>query len=201
MYVYIFRYLKFKFKFRNSEAEELLELLFKVGVNPSSDTLKSLLLMFYSSKNYQQVLINFDRYLEKNFTPDEETWSLIISSNCRLGKIQEGIAILDRLIALGIKPSVSMHNSILDALVRKNSDHEKVRDFWMRMHLDDIELSKESFTIMLKFCSNTREAERAFFYMDEMRGYSLLPDALTFVALFRACAEAPHWVILLTTNY
>ena len=47
---------------------------------------------------------------------------------------------------------------------------------------------------MLKRCSITKEAERAFFYMDEMKSLKVSPDVETFVHLFRACAEAPHWV-------
>jgi pentatricopeptide repeat protein len=30
--------------------------------------------------------------------------------------------------------------------------------------------------------------------MDEMRAYNIEPDVHTFLLLFRACAEAPHWV-------
>lgn len=31
--------------------------------------------------------------------------------------------------------------------------------------------------------------ERAFFYMDEMRVLGIEPDEITFLALFRSCAE------------
>ena len=62
------------------------------------------------------------------------------------------------------------------------------------MHEEDISLTKEAFTTMLKQCAKTGQVERAFFYMDEMRAYDAEPDIRTYVLLFRACAEAPHWV-------
>lgn len=43
-------------------------------------------------------------------------------------------------------------------------------------------------------CVKTSRPERAFFYLDEMAALKLDPDLLTFKQLFRACAEAPHWV-------
>jgi pentatricopeptide repeat protein len=64
----------------------------------------------------------------------------------------------------------------------------------MLMHERPIDIDKESFSIALKLCAATGQAERAFFYMDEMRSLGLEPDDRVFLALFRACAEAPHWV-------
>lgn len=51
-----------------------------------------------------------------------------------------------------------------------------------------------AFAVMLKHCSKTGEAERAMFYLDEMVCFDLKPNLDIFMSLFRACAEAPHWV-------
>ena len=65
------------------------------------------------------------------------------------------------------------------------------------MHEEEIDLTKEAFTTMLKQCAKTGQVERAFFYMDEMRAYDAEPDIRTYVLLFRACAEVVHSLSLL----
>ena len=138
--------------------------------------------------------IQFDSMISLGgVNPDERLWSLLITSQTKLGEISSATEILDRLIRIGIKPLPDMYTSILNALVQKNR-HDDVDEFWMRMHMDDTDLSKEAFSVMLKACAKTGNAERAFFYMDEMRCLGIAPDVLTFVSLFRACAEAPQWV-------
>jgi hypothetical protein len=62
------------------------------------------------------------------------------------------------------------------------------------MHEENVDIDRASFVTMLKLCRVRREAERAFFYLDEMGAYSLEPTLGTFRHFFSACSTAPHFV-------
>lgn len=106
---------------------------------------------------------------------------------------EAAIVVLDRLKSNGVPLVAPMYNCILLALLNEKKQ-ERVTELWNRMHTDGIALDKESFTIMMKHCAATGRVERAFFYLDEMRARGIEPDSTLFLSLFRACAEAPHWV-------
>ena len=139
----------------------------------------------------------FNELLSIDLVPDSRHWAALIYSKAVIGTEKAGddaLELLERLKKLNVPTTPSMYAAVLEAYVNGNA-FEKSKKFWLSMHHVGLEvLTKEAFDIMLKRCSKTKEVERAFFYMDEMKSLNVSPDIETFVQLFRACAEAPHWV-------
>lgn len=92
------------------------------------------------------------------------------------------------------------YTDILDQFVTAARFNEAY-DLWERMHFEPgLQLSSESFDVMMRYCALQGQVERAFFYLDEMKTVGIEPTLTTFHALFRACATAPHWVISRLTS-
>lgn len=179
---------------RQKEASELMDAARRLGLSDDIELHRTYLVGLFRAHKHLELHTAFDALIaDSNVSPDERMWALLITSHAQTGNVREAVAVLDRLLKLGIRALPEMYTSILNALVAKNR-HENVKDFWWRMHTDMVPINKESFTVMIKFCAKTGEAERAVFYLDEMKALGLRADAWTYVSLFRACAEAPHWV-------
>ena len=146
----------------------------------------------------------FDGMVSLGIEPDSFSWTALVraqallsmtitGANAQVQAIDKAMQTLNRMKHWGLA-TAPMYTSVLHALVRTRS-HDLAYDLWERMHAEpSLSLTLEAFTVMLKLCAQTREVERAFFYMDEMRTRGIQPDAVAFAALFRACAGVPHWV-------
>jgi len=110
--------------------------------------------------------------------------------------VTNAIATIDRLKALGVPLTTGMFNSVLYVLV-KDGHNDEALNWWLRMHREPgIQLNEDSFVHMIKHATQTRNAEKAFWYMDEMKAslVNVKPTLRIFNKLLRACAEAPVWV-------
>jgi pentatricopeptide repeat protein len=90
---------------------------------------------------------------------------------------------------------------ILDQFV-KAARFSEAYDLWERMHFEPgLQLTSESFAVMMRYCALQGQVERAFFYLDEMKSLGIEPTLDTFHGLFRACATAPHWVAEISSDF
>ena len=137
----------------------------------------------------------FDR-LTSTSSPSIHAWEAIVSCKCERGKPDEALQMIDGVLnRSGISPTVDMLNSVLKCYVNQGRLKEDcINDLWRRMHVENFSLNLDSFHIMLRYCSKSFQAERAFFYLDELKSIKLQPTIETYVRLIRATAEAPHWV-------
>ena len=106
------------------------------------------------------------------------------------------IATIDRLKAIGAPVTIGMFNAVLYTLVNEGHKEEAL-NWWLRMHREPgIKLNEDSFIHMIKHATLSRNAEKAFWYLDEMRSslVDVTPTLRTYNKLLRACAEAPQWV-------
>lgn len=120
-------------------------------------------------------------------------WTALIRAKAKGSGPDEARKVVDRLANSGVPVDVSMYNCVLRALVDQHKFDEAL-ELWIDMHTLVPVLDVEAFIIMLKHCAKTHQAERAFFYMDEMRVLEIEPTVEVFATLFKAVAEGPHWV-------
>ena len=144
-------------------------------------------------RNYSAAERIFDLMVKDGVTPNEIAWGALIHAQAKGKGPDAALTQIDRLKGLGVQPTVHMFTSVLNALIDAKR-YDDAQELWLRMHGEGIELTKEAFTTMLKHCAKTGQVERAFFYLDEMQACRAEPDVHTYLLLFRACAEAPHWV-------
>ena len=145
-------------------------------------------------KKHANAILLFQTMVNKfGLEPTKEDWSELIHAKSRNGDVDGALADIDRIQKVGVRVTTSMFTSVLAALVSARRN-EKAYEVWVRMHEEGLDFSKEAFTQAIKLCINTKETERAFFYVDEMKAMDITPDADVFAALFRSCADAPHWV-------
>jgi pentatricopeptide repeat protein len=102
--------------------------------------------------------------------------------------------VLERVLRLGVPVSTAAYNSVLHCLLEEERKEDRAFDFWMRMKEDGVAADVHSYEAMLQYCVQTYQVERAFNFLDEMRGSKVEVNALIFEKLFRACGSAPHWV-------
>jgi pentatricopeptide repeat protein len=141
---------------------------------------------FHDGKRY------FDELMESVASPSVEAWEAKLSLLARAGDIDEAIKTLDSLKKLNINVGVNGYNSILKAFAQKNDS--KVPDFWLKMHRDGVALNADSFSSMLRYCSYRGEGERAFFYLNEMKGLGIQPNEELFCQLLRSASKVPVWI-------
>ena len=178
-----------------NEAEELSELMFKYGFPLDVKAYTALMSAAIKAKKFNDVQKYFDLMISRNIEPDLIAWNTLIQSKSIMGKPDEALQTIQQLKKIGIDltNSCSMYVPILKAFVISKR-YEDANKLWLDLHCEGIELNKEIFNIMLKLCALTNQCEKAFFYYDEMKTLEISPDTYTFTALFRAAAEAPHWV-------
>lgn len=135
----------------------------------------------------------FDEMVQSGIEPNAYSWTAIINNKARSGRPEEAVRLIDQLIKIGVKVTSPMFNCVLKAYIDGHKYNE-ANEIWLRMHDEGVEFTVEDFSLMMKLCTLTRSPERAMFYIDEMKSYDLQPNEYVFAGLFRACAEAPHWV-------
>ena len=204
---------KFVLSNRPEEAKETRALMRDVGIGASpvylNHVLASLAEGMGSSKSVrsgrsrqraQDMLHAFDQMVAAEVDLDHESWSWLVYAQAHDSDNygpDGALETIKRLKGLGLPLHCRMFNGVLEAYLFSfdRSLFDKAMKLWLDMHMEPgLELDKDSFTLMLKHCALTSRAERAFFYVDEMRSLDLTPTIDTYRALIRACAEAPHWV-------
>ena len=175
------------------DAEETLLLMQQAGIVVQPAAFVQAMTGLCRAGKHAEAERVFDNMVSLGVEPDPLSWTALVHAQASAGHAQRALQTLDRVKPFGLA-SAPMYASVLKALVRARA-HSDAYQLWERMHGEPgLAIPLEAFAAMLKMCSQTREVERAFFYMDELRQRGLQPTAATFTALFRACAGAPHWV-------
>jgi pentatricopeptide repeat protein len=159
------------------------------------ETITQVMNKFIELKEFLYAEAIFEKSLDIGTNPNSETWSSLIQCKAASGDIASAQVTMDRLIRIGVIPTLSMYHSILRALL-DSKQNEKAFDYWMRMKAEGIGLNVESYNLMLQHCLQIYNPERAFLYFDEMKGIGrqIQPNAVSYAKLFEVCGYAPMWV-------
>jgi pentatricopeptide repeat protein len=202
---------KLVLKGRTEDAGEVMAMMRSVGIEPSpaffNVTMAHLSVGMASSvlsaeerdEKSMAMLEAFDLAVSAGVEPDEESWGwhvYALAHSSQHGP-HKALAAINRLKGLNVEPVVRMYNGILESHVL-SGDADRlalVEGLWGDMHAEPgLRLDQASFLAMLKHCAISARPEKAFFYLDEIKGLGIEPGLEVYSRLIRACAEAPHWV-------
>ena len=175
------------------QAQDLLKLMKESTVQLNQHSYTALISAATRSKQFELGDSYFDEMVRSGIEPNAFTWTAIINNKASSGRIAEAVKVIDQLIKIGVKVTSPMFNCVLKAYI-DHHQYDEANELWLRMHDEGVEFTVDDFSLMMKLCARTRSPERAMFYIDEMKSFDLQPNTYVFNGLFRACAEAPHWV-------
>lgn len=122
-------------------------------------------------------------------------WSAKLENTARSGDIKAAVDELDRLQQWAKSTDAMLYNPILRAMYEQKQ-YEEGDEFWLRMHVDGITFTADSFVTAIQSRAIRGEVERAFFLYRELRAKSekIQPTTEVFTALLDASGRAPYWV-------
>jgi pentatricopeptide repeat protein len=142
-------------------------------------------------KNMKHARSLFDFFLEKGFTPDVVTYTIMIKSYCTMDCLQEAHDLFQDMEVRGIKPDVVTYTVLLDVgLKHFYSLHRKgkgamynVLTIWGDMKQMGISPDVVTYTVMIDGHMEIGNCENAITFFNEMIDLRLEPDIITYIAL------------------
>ncbi|GMN24455.1 hypothetical protein TIFTF001_000578 [Ficus carica] len=157
--------------------ELMKEYKFEVGV----DTVNCLLDALGRAKLGKEAQALFEK-LKGRFTPDLQTYTVLLNGWCRLKNLMEAGKLWNEMIDLGFKPDVVAHNVMLDGLLRSKKRSDAIKLFEV-MKAKGPRPNIRSYMILIReFCKQgkMKEAVECFDDLLESGGQ---PDAAVYTCL------------------
>lgn len=175
--------------------QSLMAMMDTVNLPVFPGTVKSIVNSFAEFGLYEFASKLFHTAVEMDVELDEKAWSSLVHVQSLQGDIAGARETMERLKKAGVRPADEMYISVLNALVAQKQNDEAMQH-WLDMKCEGVTLNVEAYNTMLQHSIQTYNPERAFWYLEEMKGSlrKLTPSLETFAKLFRSCAEAPMWV-------
>ncbi|KAK6941077.1 Pentatricopeptide repeat [Dillenia turbinata] len=147
---------------------------FKIGV----DTINCLLGRAKLGKEAQKLF----ETLEGRFTPNLQTYSVLLNGWCRLKNLLEAGTVWNEMIDNGFKPDIVAHNTMIEGLLKakRRSDASKL---FMVMKAKGPNPNVRTFTIMIRDLCKQGTMEQAVGYFYEMLDSGCKPDAAVYTSL------------------
>ncbi|XP_045795712.1 pentatricopeptide repeat-containing protein At2g26790, mitochondrial-like [Trifolium pratense] len=143
------------------------------------------------ARNMKNARSLFDFFLEKGFTPDVVTYTIMIKSYCIMNCSQEAHHLFQDMEIRGIKPDVITYTVLLDeGLKQFYYGHRKGKDakynvltIWGDMKQMGISPDVVTYTVMIDGHMKIHNLENAIIFFKEMIALRLEPDIVTYTAL------------------
>ncbi|VVA91267.1 unnamed protein product [Arabis nemorensis] len=167
-----------------SKAQELLERMWELGVEPKKSMYRTLIGAWCKVDNVRKVRQFFKDLVAKGIIPDVYTYTILINTYCRLNELKEAYALFKDMKRRGIKPDVVTYTVLL------NSNPEL--DMKREMKALDVKPDVVYYTVLIdQQCKigDMQEAERIF---DEMIENGLKPDVKPYTALIVGCCRSGY---------
>ncbi|KAK6937301.1 Pentatricopeptide repeat [Dillenia turbinata] len=150
---------------------------FKIGV----DTINCLLDALGRAKLGKEAQKLFET-LKGRFTPNIQTYSVLLNGWCRLKNLLEAGRVWNEMIDNGFKPDIVAHNTMIEGLLKakRKSDASKL---FMVMKAKGPTPNVRTFTIMIRDLCKQGKMEQAVGYFDEMLDSGCKPDAAVYTCL------------------
>ncbi|XP_045793775.1 pentatricopeptide repeat-containing protein At2g26790, mitochondrial-like [Trifolium pratense] len=143
------------------------------------------------ARNMKHARCLFDYFLEKGFTADVVTYTIMIKSYCIMNCSQEAHDLFQDMEIRGIKPDVITYTVLLDEGLkqfyygrRKGKDAKyNVLTIWGDMKQMGISPDVVTYTVMIDGHMKIHNLENAIIFFKEMIALRLEPDIVTYTAL------------------
>ncbi|KAL3647458.1 hypothetical protein CASFOL_008426 [Castilleja foliolosa] len=114
--------------------------------------------------------------------PNQFTFEIIVNELCKKGDFSSAFDVLYRIEQKGIKPSVSIYDSIIGCLGRNRMIHE-AESFFYRMLEFGVDPDETVFVTMINAYSKNGQANKARKLFEKMTDYGLKPNSPAYTAL------------------
>ncbi|XP_059312285.1 pentatricopeptide repeat-containing protein At3g62470, mitochondrial-like [Lycium ferocissimum] len=150
---------------------------FKVGV----ETINSLLDALGRAKLGKEAQLLFEK-LEHRFTPNLQTYTVLLNGWCRVKNLMEAGKIWNEMIDKGFKPDVVAHNTMLEGLLKCKKRSDAIKLFEV-MKTKGPSPNTRSYTILIRDLCKQGKMDEAVAGFEEMLSSGCEADAATFTCL------------------
>ncbi|GAA0148939.1 hypothetical protein LIER_08245 [Lithospermum erythrorhizon] len=150
---------------------------FKVGV----ETINCLLDELGKGKLGKEAQTLFER-LEHRFTPNIQTYTVLLNGWCRVKNLLEAGKIWNMMIDKGFKPDIVAHNTMLDGLLKCKKRSVAIKLFEV-MRAKGPSPNVKSYTILISYLCKQGEMDMAIGYFAEMLDSGGEPHAAIYTCL------------------
>jgi pentatricopeptide repeat protein len=181
------------------EIKSIFDLMKQSSLPVDNESYEMMISYFMDSKQHSEAenLVTLAMN-EPNLIPSSFLWETKLRLLVIQNKYDDMRKLMKYLTKMKVSLSTEAYNAVLKELVYSiNGKYsmQQIIDYWIFMHeVDGLKFNIESFRLMLTQCFFKGEAEKAFFYYDEMKSFGIVPNERIFIPLIRAAARAPFWI-------
>jgi tRNA (guanine-N7-)-methyltransferase len=139
-------------------------------------------------KNKNKANNRFDKIVENaKIRKNVKYYNSIINECAKRRNLHSAIQLFDQLKSQSLSPNLFTYSAILNACVR-NGAMKKAQEYFDEMKSNKIQLNEVIYTIMIKGYANS-DLAKAVKLVEEMEGFSIVPNRRTFNTILRACVR------------
>lgn len=166
---------------QRKKAVGIFDLMKKHGFKVGVDVINFLLESLGAAKLGKEAQAIFEK-LRDRFTPNLQTYTILLSGWCRLKNLLEAGRVWNEMIDGGLKPDIVAHNVMLEGLLKCKKKSDAIKLFEI-MKAKGPSPNVRSYTIIIQdFCKQKMTGE-AIEYFDEMVDRGCQPDVALYTCL------------------
>ncbi|XP_021726183.1 pentatricopeptide repeat-containing protein At1g55890, mitochondrial-like [Chenopodium quinoa] len=170
-------------------AHKLFDELPELGCPRTVKSFNALLKAAVESKRFDEVFTLFQGIpADLGISCDVVSYNTLIHALCEVGKLEEGLLMIDEMKAKGVNPSVVTFNTLLGAFYRRGFEGGEL--IWGIMDEYDVVRDIRSYNLKLQGLVDEGELEKAVALFESLETKGLKPDVGTFnVFIKKYCDE------------
>ncbi|BAM40562.1 pentatricopeptide repeat containing protein [Theileria orientalis strain Shintoku] len=177
----------------SKECLEILSEMKKRGIEVSTETYNNCILSCAKTRNAKLARYLFLCLRSDLITPDLKTYTLMIKTHINCGDTSSAFSIYRKMEKEGTRADLVVFSSLIDCLVESKQVSGAWRLFNYMRTWRLIEPDEVLFTIMIKSCSVSRDAEKALSLYQEMLSLNLYPTIHTYTELIRCLSKRKEY--------
>ncbi|KAG7596944.1 Tetratricopeptide-like helical domain superfamily [Arabidopsis suecica] len=160
-----------------SKAQDLLDRMWKLGVEPEKSMYGKLIGAWCRVNNVRKAREFFEILVTKKIVPDLFTYTIMINTYCRLNEPKQAYALFEDMKRRDVKPDVVTYSVLL------NSDPEL--DMKREMEAFDVIPDVVYYTIMINRYCHLNDLKKVYALFKDMKRREIVPDVVTYTVLLK----------------
>ncbi|KAG7555209.1 Pentatricopeptide repeat [Arabidopsis suecica] len=170
-------------------AVEFLVYMVSTGKLPAIRTLSKLSKNLCRHEKRDLLIKAYELLSSKGYFSDLESYSLMISSLCKAGRVREGYTALHEMKKKGLDPDVSLYNALIDACCRAEMIRP-AKKLWDEMFVQGCKMNLTTYHVLIRKLSEEGEAEESLRLFHKMLEKGIEPDETIYTSLIEGlCKE------------
>ncbi|XP_014500987.1 pentatricopeptide repeat-containing protein At5g14820, mitochondrial-like [Vigna radiata var. radiata] len=166
---------------QRKKAVGIFDLMKKHGFKVGVDVINFLLESLGAGKLGKEAQAVFEK-LRDRFTPNLQTYTILLSGWCRLKNLLEAGRVWNEMIDGGFKPDIVAHNVMLEGLLKCKKKSDAIKLFEI-MKAKGPSPNVRSYTIIIQDFCKQKMTREAIEYFDEMVDRGCQPDVALYTCL------------------